>query len=523
MSKAANMAKISAKGSFNLLLGLVTSTIISSIGTIIVANLIGDANYGLYTIAIAAPNLISLFSNWGVSNAMIRFTAQYNAQDKAANVRRIFAAGIIFQTILGLTLSVVAFLISGFLAKLYSLPSITPLIEIASFMILTGALLGTAQAAFTGFEKLELNSATLVVQSIIKTVVSIVLVIAGLGSLGAIVGITTATLIAGLTGALLMWTLYRSLPKPPKSKLEIKATIRIMLNYGLPLSIATIIGNMQLQFYSFILPIFVRPDLIGNYGIASTFVVLITFFSTPITTVLFPAFSKLDPQKDRETLKNVFQFSVKYSSLFVIPVTFIVITLSQLGISVLFPQYTAAPLFLALLAANYLYNALGNQSVSSLLNGLGQTSFYLKIALIQAAVGFPLSIILISRFGVIGLIITALVDGFPGLIVALWWIRKKYGVTVDWASSIKILLSSGTASIVTYLLILVMPFGNLTKLFVGAVIFMGILVIVTLLTKTINRSDLSNLRDMLTELGPFRRLFNFLIGLIEKLMNAFRM
>jgi hypothetical protein len=46
MSKAAEMAKVSAKGSFQLLWGLVISTVISSIATIFVARLLGSDLYG---------------------------------------------------------------------------------------------------------------------------------------------------------------------------------------------------------------------------------------------------------------------------------------------------------------------------------------------------------------------------------------------------------------------------------------------------------------------------------------------
>jgi O-antigen/teichoic acid export membrane protein len=98
MSKASNMAKVSARGGFHLLWGLVVSTVISSVGTIFVANLLGDVNFGLYTIAIVAPSLISLFRDWGVNGAMIKYTAQYNDEDKVANIRSIFAAGILFET-----------------------------------------------------------------------------------------------------------------------------------------------------------------------------------------------------------------------------------------------------------------------------------------------------------------------------------------------------------------------------------------------------------------------------------------
>jgi O-antigen/teichoic acid export membrane protein len=163
LTKAAKMAKVSVRGGFNLLWGLVASTIISSLGTIFTANLLGDTNYGLYTIALAAPNLISTFRDWGVLSAMVKYTAQYNVEDKAANIRSIFVGGILFETVLGLVLAAVGFLLSGLLANLYSLPDIAPLIQIASFVILTAALLGTAQAAFTGMERMGLYSVTMIV------------------------------------------------------------------------------------------------------------------------------------------------------------------------------------------------------------------------------------------------------------------------------------------------------------------------------------------------------------------------
>jgi O-antigen/teichoic acid export membrane protein len=301
MSKAADMAKVSVKGGFHLLWGLVASTIISSIGTVFIGNLLGADNYGLYTIALVAPNLISTFRDWGISTAMIKYTAQYKAENKAANIRGIFATSIIFETAMGLMLSVVAFLLSESLANLYDLP-ITSLIQIASFTILTGALLGTAQSAFVGVERMEFSSIALVCQSIFKTIIAPTFVILGLGPLGAVLGFAIALLITSIIAILLMWTLYRGLPKPIPNKLELTATIKTLFNYGLPLSIGTIIGAFQTQFYSLLLPLYASPGLIGNYGIASTFSVLIIFFASPITTILFPAFSKLDIQKDRETL-----------------------------------------------------------------------------------------------------------------------------------------------------------------------------------------------------------------------------
>ena len=61
MTKAAEMAKVSVKGGFHLLWGLVASTVISAVGTIYLANLLSPNELGLYALAIAAPNLMGVF------------------------------------------------------------------------------------------------------------------------------------------------------------------------------------------------------------------------------------------------------------------------------------------------------------------------------------------------------------------------------------------------------------------------------------------------------------------------------
>ena len=523
MSKAAEMAKVTARGGFHMLWGLVVSSLISSVGTIFIGNLLGEVKYGLYTTALVMPMLISNFRDWGINAAMTKYSAQYNAEDKRAKIRSIFAAGIVFETVLGLALTVVGFLLSGFIAALYNNVELIPLIQIASFTVLTGALLATAQAAFYGVERMELNSVTLISQSIIKTTVILALVIFGMGPLGAVIGFSIALLAAGVIGVLLMWLLYKNLPKPG-GKLEIMATVKTMFNYGLPLSIATIITSFQLQFYNFILPIYISSGLYGNYGIATSFVILIQFFALPITTILFPAFSKLDIRKDPDALKNVFSFSVKYASLFVVPATAIVMVLAKPGIGVLFPDYTAAPSYLALLAISYLLVAAGNLSIANLLNGQGETQFNLKLSLLTAAIGFPMSWILIGYFqlGVIGLAFTMAVAGIPSLIIALFWLKKNYGVTIDWLASVRILFSALVASAITYVIITYFVFTNWIALIIGAALFFCSFVFAVLFTRAITRVDIKNLRDMLGGLGSLRRPLTFALNIVEKLMNILR-
>ena len=526
MTKAAEMAKVSVKGGFHLLWGLVASTVISAVGTIYLANLLSPDELGLYALAIAAPNLIGVFRDWGVNAALIRYAAQYNSEKQITRAKKILISGLMFEVVAGVVLTIVSFLLSALFANIYHFEAITPLIQIASFTILISAFLTVAQSAFTGLERMELNSVTMIAQSIIKAILIPVFVILGLGVFGAVLGYTISFLIAGVTGALLMWLLYKQLPssthlqiqKQEPDKKEKISHVKTLLKYGLPISISTIIAAFQTQFYTILLGVYATTDAVGNYALAATFVVLITFFAAPITTMLFPAFSKLDPQKDHESLRSVFQFSVKYAALLVVPVATIVMTLSQPAVHTLFGnKYDSAPLFLTLLAITYLFTAFGNLSAGNFINGQGKTAFNLKLSLLAAGIGFPLSIILASQLGVTGIIITSLTTGIPSLIISLSWIKKHYGLTIDWGSSGKILLSSAFAGAITFLLQSWLTFASWITLTIGVATFVLVFLPTILLTRAIAQVDIDNLRQMTASLGAVNLILNPTLNFIEKL------
>ena len=527
MNKTADIAKVSVKGSFHVLWGLVISSIIGAVGTIFIARLLGSDLYGLYTIVLTVPILIQIFRDWGVTAAMVRFTAQYRSEGRLDEIRSVFLTGLLFEVAVGLALSIFSFLFADFLAaSVFNRPAIAPLIQIVSFSILAGGLISAATAAFTGFERLELNSVMMIFQSIFRTAFIIALVAVGLGTQGATIGFTIGIFLACAIGVGLIYSIYRKLPKPNLCKYEIKAYLTTMLTYCLPLSIATLISTLLSQFYAFLLPIHYATDNvpIGNYGVAVNFVVLIAFFVTPIATTMFPAFSRLDPEKDKTSLKNVFQFSTKYGALLVVPATVLVMCLSGPAVETLFGDtFAPAALYLSLFAIQYLYVALGNVSLAPLLNGTGQTSYTLKLSVLTGIIGFPLGFTLIMLFGVIGLIAASLACGIPSLLLGLRFIRQKYGISVDWTSSLRILFSAFIAGGLTYFLVLELPFASLIKLIVGVAFFLVILLLALLLSRSITRDDISNLQSMIGGLGTLGNIANKLLLILEKVMNALKL
>jgi len=524
VSKARSMAQVSAKGIFNIFWGLIVSSIISAISVMVVAGILSEGDYGLVAIALTGPNLIGIFRDWGVDWATIKYTAQYRSENKEANVKNVLASVVIFEIVLGFSLSIFSFFISGYMATALDRPNIVPLIQIASFTIFAEALMKATQASFTGYEKMEYHSITSIVLSTVKAVLMISLAISGFGTYGAVVGTTVGYLIAGVVSVILMYvTIYKPLRRREVDKLKIFATIKTLFRYGLPLSISAIVSGFLMQFYNVLLANYCTDVPIGNYQVALTFASLVTFFVMPILTVLLPAFSKLDSQKQRETLGNVFQFSVKYAALIIVPLTLMVMVLSQPAVSTIFSgKYSSAPLYLALYVVTFIYTAFGYLSVDNIIKSQGKTGVNMKLTLITSVIGLGLNLILIPKFGILGLLATNIVSGIPSLIVALWWIKKKYAATINWASSAKILLASSLAAAVTYLATFQLNLPSLVTLIIGVAIFVATYLVTTPLVGAITQADVQRFKHMAMGLGPLAPIFMLLLSLIERLINIFQ-
>jgi O-antigen/teichoic acid export membrane protein len=520
--KAAEMAKVSAKGGFYLFWGIVISTVVSAVGVIVLARILQPQNYGLYTIALAAPNLIGTFRDWGMNSAMIKYTAQYSAEEKPERVRSILLAGLVFEVILGLALTFLSFLLSGFVATDIFKRPITALIQISSITILAGGFLNAAQAAFTGREQMEPNSVTLVFQALFRSVLSPMLVYLGFGVSGAVVGYAAGVLGGGLVGVFLMFEIYNRLGKKNgfADPLNVWESMKFMFRYALPLSFSSFFNSFLGQFYNFIIVIYASNFIIGNYAVANNFTVILTFFAAPISTMLFPAFSKLKADEDKETLKIVFKSSIKYSSLLVIPPTVAVIALANPVVSALLgAKYGSAPLFLALLAVNYLLTAFGVLSTGSLISGQGKTRFYLELAIINTVTGIVLAVLLVPTLGVVGLIITTIFDGVPGLAISLNWIKKHYDASVDWGSSAKILVASATAGALAYFAVSFLSLSSWPKLILGLLVFVAGFLLSVVATRALRKPDIDSLRLMASELGSISGIINKILNVLERLVS----
>ena len=520
MSDAIKLAKTSTQGGFNLFWGVAASSIISAVGVMVVAGILEEGQYGLVGIALTIPNLLIIIRNLGIDQATIKYTAQYNHQNKQTKIKNILKASITFEFTLGTILSIITFLLAAPIAQLFNRPQITPFIQIASLTIFGNALSQTANSTFIGYEKMQYESISLIVQSTLKASISIGLVWANFGVQGAILGHTIAYVVAGIFAITLLLTQIYNKLNNNENETSILTTMKRMLRYGLPQSGAIIMSGLLMQFYAFLIALYLTDQTIANYNLAINFSVIVSFFVQPIATLLFPAFSKLDGRKDKATLQNVFRYSVKYSSLLVLPAAFMVMALSQPAVATLFPgKYEQTPFYLSLYIIIFLYTSFGYLSSGNLIKGQGRTDINLKMATLTTTLSAILGLMLIPTYGILGLLASFLISPVPQLLIALWWIKKEYNATIDYTSSLKIFVASLISAAITYILTQTLNLPSIILLILGAATYTISYLTIAPLIKAITKTDAKNLKEMLKALGPLATILNIPLNIIEKIAN----
>lgn len=544
LDKALEIGKSSATGSFYLLIGVAGSSIIMAIGTLVLAGLLPPSDVGLYGVALIPSSLIGYFRDWGVNSALTQRIANLRAIGKDSEIHDVMYAGVIFEIITGVILALVCFAIAEPLAYLLSphnVANLTVYISIMSISVFAGALINAASGIFVGFENMKLNGFTQILQAAVKTALGPLLIVIGFGVLGAIYAAMASFVAGGVVSILIVYfVLYRPLRKCNTSKCDFKKTLKPLLVFGLPLTVSNIIFGVLTQIFAFTMAIYAGTTMMGNYYVATYFAVLLTFVSTPVSTVLFPVFSKLNVEKEPELVKTVFASSVKYTAILLVPATLLLITLSTPLVNTLFPQggffhslfivnaapkYPYSPLFLALASLVNLLVLVGNTTLGTFQNGLKKTSQVMKQSIVSLVVGLMLAYFLVvylysiggPAYAVIGGILGGLIATVPNAVWGLYWCWKNYKAKADFIISAKIFASSALAAVAAYAFIFLFNLPYVVKLVGGFAIFIVVYLSAAPLIGAINKTDIGNLKAMTSSLGVISKILEFPLLFMQKI------
>ncbi|NIQ06694.1 MAG: flippase [Candidatus Korarchaeota archaeon] len=470
-----DLAEKTAHGSFFLIFGSVFSQVVLGVGSILVARLLGPEGYGKYSLALSVPILLASLSDLGVNQAIIRFPAKFKAEGKEATTTRVLKSAIMFRLLSSLVMTVICFTLSEFFATFFiNRSDLGQFIRLCSLYILFQGVLSSTSLSFIGLDRMDRNALIQGIMAVIKASVGPLLIVLGLGIMGAIIGHIAGYAIAGLIAPILLYVgPYRRL-KVIKSEEKnfFVNDIKLLITYSLPLYATTALYIVIERYQFFLLAYFVSDIQIGNFQGAIMLSSLIPMVLSPIATALFPAFSKLDPETEKAELQRFFTLSVKYTSFIIIPATISLMLLSKNVVQLTFGSgYEFTPLFLTLFCIGFLYTGFGFSILGRMFIGVGRTKLELQSYLLNVLFFVPLSFYFTFRYKVGGLIIASLVGRLASLLYQLWFAYHKFSITPNFKDQFRIYLSSFVSALPVFLFLKTSTFNAFLNVLLGGCLF----------------------------------------------------
>jgi O-antigen/teichoic acid export membrane protein len=484
------VAQESARGGFFLVSGTAIATVILAIASILIARFLGPELYGQYTLALVIPQVLFFFTDLGISQGITKFTADLRSKGENSRIPNIIKHGITIRTLIGLAIFAINYALADMIATvILQRPELAFYMRIASIAILFQVIFTTTASAFVGLDKTEYQAIATNIQATAKAIVSIILILAGLGITGAITGYTVSYVIAASATILLLWLFLRKNKSLGESD-NIKTNLKTLFKYGTPLYISVLLLGFLPLFMNIILAFFATDTDIGNYKAAINFATLLTVLAIPITTVLLPAFSKLTNSTSQK-IRDFFRISVKYTTIIVIPVTFLIIVYSNEIVQIIYGEtYKSASLFLSAYCLVYLLSGIGYLTLPSLFNGLGETKTTMKMGIITFILLTILAVPLTQAYGVQGLIIAFITASTAGTLYGAQKAKTKLRIDLDLKNTTKIYIIAAMSSSVPLVLGTAAILPSFLNIGFGGILYGLVYITLIPLTKIVTNQEL---------------------------------
>lgn len=407
---------------------------LSYVFTILATRQYGMKAYGIFTLAVAALRIALLYGRFGLDNALVRFSAEYESAGRRDFVRKVYTRSLAAVIPTSAVIALLLYFSAPLLAhRVFQKPALIIALPIISVVVVPGALMYLNAAFLRGLKFIKSYS---FLANVAQFLIGAVILLVG----GAFLERSTAPVMAFAFGtgaaALLSFVLLLQIKKKPvipKGDLNVNNSPTEAIGTGSLVKVAfpmLLTGSYTffLQWTGTLVLGAMRSEVeVGIYGVAVKAAALLTFTLTSVNSIAASKFSECHAAGDKAGLRKVTAYSTRMIFWTTVPLA--VIFLAFPGpIMKLFDKTAASgTTCLLILVVGSLMNAAAGP-VGTILNMTGHQVAYQNMVLSGALVNIGLNLLLVPRMGIDGSAIAGTVSMFVWNIAAIIYIKKKYGI-----------------------------------------------------------------------------------------------
>jgi O-antigen/teichoic acid export membrane protein len=317
-----------SRGAFWSLSGAVISRVLTQIGYIVAARLLGQKGYGELAVIESTVGMFSSFAGFGLGLAATNKVAAFRRTDPA-RVSRVLALSRVVALGTGFLAATTLLLLAPWLAqRTLAAPQLSGQLRIASLFVLLSAINGVQTGALLGFEAFK----SIAFLGSLSGIISLPLLVVGawkLGLTGAVCAMAANNLINVVLANAALRRQMRSLGRT-LGFVGWMSEWRVLVSHSLPMVLVT----------TFIAPVAWIANMIlvnqpggyeqmGVYNAANRWYGVLLFLPSTLLQPLLPVLSEEFAKDERQRIARVFRMSTLFSMGMVAPFV--------LGLSVLSP------------------------------------------------------------------------------------------------------------------------------------------------------------------------------------------
>lgn len=430
--------------------------VIGLIAQLILFAYLGKYEFGVFAIVSAIISFLVYFSDIGLAAALI----QKKEKPTDLDLKTTFTV----QQLLVFTAIGVVFLLTPFFVSRYSL-------DFDGKMLLYALSVSLVLSSFKSIPSVllerKLEFVKLVFPQILEQIVyNVVLVIMAMKGFG-LASFSVAVLIRGVVGLIAIYYLQ---PWKPGIAFSFE-TLKGLFKFGIPYQINTFLATLKDDGMTIVLGGIIGPAGIGILSFAQKIARLpLTFFMDTVTRVTFPAFSRL--QDEKEHLERSVTRSIFFICLLVFPSLMGIVVLSPILVRVVprYEQWIPALIPIAFISINFAFAAATTQ-LTNLLNAIGKIKITFYLMIMWTVLSWLFIPILGMKYGVVGASIGYALVGLSSVFAIL--IVRRYVNFSIMDSMLKPLIGSVVMGLILFVLRRFLDVSVNSMLILGAV---GVLV-----------------------------------------------
>ena len=415
-------------------LGVMGSIVIAFFLSPFLVRTLGDTGYGVWSIIASLTAYMSLL-DLGVTSAVAKYVSEHRSKSENKSTNEILASAIALLLFVAIVLVAISPFIAAFIGRTYSFDEsyasiISTLIVVSAIdmamVVISGALIG----AISGLQRYDVLNIIRILIALLKAILFYVLLTNGYG----LVGMASAALATNVLGAIIMYVFIRRKHKEMSFGFQHAnlATSKKIIAFSKFTFITMVAGQIIYYSDAFVIGFFMSAAAITYYSIPWSLSEYTSVLLNSVSNTFMPVFSEQHSSGSMDALYDTY---ISATRLMLVLTNLICVGILTVGGDFIGlwmgEKYQArcTPILMILFAILIFK---GPQTVSlALLQGMAKHSRYSLYNLILSFVNLALNIMLVQRYGLLGIAAgTAITQIFFSAVLSPTMTNRLFGKSI---------------------------------------------------------------------------------------------